>query len=53
MLKIFLLRYFLSRFLALFNINNNEIINDKAFKDVSDNEIIINKNDNDNEILRN
>ena len=41
----FLSRYFLlrlSRFLALFNIDNEKIINDETFKDVSDddNEII-------------
>ena len=31
-------RYFLSRFLALSDINENEIINDEIFKDVSDDE---------------
>ena len=37
MSEVFLLRYFLSRFLALFNINN-ETIDDETFKDVNDNE---------------
>ena len=51
----FLLRYFLSRFLTLFNINN-KIINDEVFKDENDNENINNKvfkNNNDNEIINN
>ena len=48
MSEVFLSRYFLSRFLALSNINDEKAINDEAFKDVSDDEII----KNDNETLR-
>ena len=33
-------RCFLSRFLALFNTNNDEAIDDEAFEDVNDDEII-------------
>ena len=47
--EIFLSRYFLlylSRFLALFNIKNDEAIDNETFKDVCDDEII------DDEILR-
>ena len=47
-LSFFLLRYFLLRFLALFNINNNKIINDEAFKDVNNNKIF----KSDNEIIK-
>ena len=51
MLETFLLRYFLSRFLALFNINNDEAIDDEIFKNENDDEI--SKDENDDETLRN
>ena len=44
----FLSRYFLSRFLALSNIDDDEVINDEIFKNVSNNEII----ENDDEVIK-
>ena len=45
-------RCFLSRFLALFNINNDEAINDEASEDVSDNEAFKNDDDDDDETVK-